>query len=390
MVEDYNEADIAFLHVDPTIVGQGSSNLAILDLAEDVETPIYDNNAKRTEETAIITTVAGMDKFAKIAEAVHANGGIVIGRIEADNAWILSNMEPYCDALLGTFDTNHDAVAQVVVGKYNPTGKLPITMVADASVIALVETDLNGEIWDVCVSPNDVPGYVKDQYMEADVLAASPSGSYAYKDSEGNFYRSGHGLSYEGTVTPPAPAGEANVELDFNSDVNTWGGEWTLSSVVVNGEAYAAVENALNFEIKMEEDPSELVDGEAYIHNRVWNLTGILTFGLDSIVSELSADDVESYKGTTAWSDFPQGEVVAEGQWYKQPGPAMMRFKDIDDYGLFLDQICGYTGDVETTEKSMVIGQNAEGQILLGFSEEHIERPGTEGEFVYVLVFNKK
>ena len=196
VVDDYNEADVAYLRVNPTIVGQGSSNLAILDLVEDVETPVYDNNAKRTEETALITTVASMDTFQKIAEAVHANGGKVIGEINASNAWILTEMEPYCDALLGTFSTKDDAITKVVSGEYNPTGKLPITMVADASVIALVETDLNGEIWDVCVSPNDVPGYVKDQYMDADVLAASPSGSYAYKDADGNFYLSGFGLSY--------------------------------------------------------------------------------------------------------------------------------------------------------------------------------------------------
>lgn len=196
VVDDYNEADVAYLRVDPTIVGTGSSGLAILDLAEDVETPVYDNNAKRTEETAEITTVSGMDDFQKIADAVHANGGKVIGEINASNAWILTEMEPYCDALLGTFKNTDESIAQVVSGKYNPTGKLPLTMVADASVIALVETDLNGEVWDVCVSPNDVPGYDKDQYIDADVLAQSPSGSYAYKDADGNVYQSGFGLSY--------------------------------------------------------------------------------------------------------------------------------------------------------------------------------------------------
>ena len=196
VVDDYNDADVAFLRVTPTIEGTGGSNLAILDLAEDVETPIYDNNAKRTEDTAVITTVANMKNFQKIADAVHANGGKVVGQIEASNAWILTEMEPYCDALIGTFSTSDAAIAQVVAGKYSPTGKLPITMVADASVIALVETDLDGEIWDVCVSPNDVPGYVKDQYMDQAVLDASPSGSYAYKDADGNLYQSGFGLTF--------------------------------------------------------------------------------------------------------------------------------------------------------------------------------------------------
>ena len=197
IVEDYNEADIAYLHVNPTIVGQGSSQLAILDLDEDVETPIYDNQAKRTEDTALVTTVLNMKDFKKAAEAVKTNGGIVIGNIEASNAWILTNMEPYCDALIGTFSTSNAAIVDVLMGEYNPTGKLPITMVADASVIALVEQEFEGGVkWDVCVSPNDVPGYMKDQYMDADVLAASPSGSYAYIDADGNKYVSGHGLKY--------------------------------------------------------------------------------------------------------------------------------------------------------------------------------------------------
>ena len=124
--------------------------------------------------------------------------------------------------------------------------------------------------------------------------------------------------------------------------------------------------------------------------SHVWNLSGVLTFGLDSINDELSADDVESYKGTTSWEAFPQGKVVEEGGWYEQPGPATMRFKDIDDYGLFLDQIAGASADIDTTNKSLIIGSNTDGQLLLGFSEEHLERPGTEGEFAYVLIFTKK
>lgn len=196
IVEDYKEADVAFLRVTPTIEGQGSSKLAVLDLVEDVETPIYDNNAKPTGEMAQISTVVGMKTLKKIAEAVHANGGVVIGQIEATSPWILTNMEPYCDALIGTFGTSDAAIVSVVTGANAPTGKLPITMVADASVIALVTTEIGEETWDICVSPNDVPGYVKDQYMTEEVLTASPSGSYAYKDADGNLYVSGFGLTY--------------------------------------------------------------------------------------------------------------------------------------------------------------------------------------------------
>jgi hypothetical protein len=388
VVEDYNEADIAYMFVNPTIVGQGSNQLAILDLAEGVDTPIYDDNAKRTEETASVTTVMDIKNFKKVADAVHANGGIVIGNIEASNAWILSNMEPYCDGLIGTFSTSNAAIVDVLTGEYNPTGKLPITMVADASVIALVETTLgDGETWDICVSPNDVPGYMKDQYMDAAVLAASPSGSYAYKDADGNFYRSGHGLRYEGSA--PAPAGEANLTIDFTSDPKALEGSWVLSTVVVNGKTYAAVENALVYDIKLDVDPSELVDGPAYIHNQVYNPSGKLTFGLDAVNDILSEDDVEYYKGSTSWEDFPTGTVVEEGGWYKQPGPASMRFKDIDEYGLFLDLIAGVEEEVETTNKSLFMGFNTDGQLMLGYSEAKLQVEGTEGEFVYVLIFEK-
>ncbi len=85
----------------------------------------------------------------------------------------------------------------MIVGNYNPTGKLSVTMVACEAVVALTETTLeDGTVAEICASPNDVPGYDKDQYMSAEVLAQSPSGSYAYKDADGNLYVSGFGLSY--------------------------------------------------------------------------------------------------------------------------------------------------------------------------------------------------
>ena len=84
-----------------------------------------------------------------------------------------------------------------MLGNYNPTGKLSVTMVACEEVIALTEQTLeDGNVYEICASPNDVPGYDKDQYMDPEVLAQSPSGSYAYKDADGNLYVSGFGLSY--------------------------------------------------------------------------------------------------------------------------------------------------------------------------------------------------
>ena len=65
---------------------------------------------------------------------------------------------------------------------------IPITLPKNDEVIAV---DKKG----VCISPNDVPGYVKDQYLP-DSLKDENGKGYAYKDQEGNYYEFGFGLSY--------------------------------------------------------------------------------------------------------------------------------------------------------------------------------------------------
>ena len=198
VVDDYNEADVAILMVVPATIRQGANYMGVLDLVEDLEVEQYDTaTGEKTGDTVDVTTVADVDEIAEIADAVHANGGTVVGTINISSPWILTNLEPYCDALLGTFSTSDQAIADVVTGEYNPTGKLPVTMVSCDEVIAVNEETLSdGSTYEVCVSPNDVPGYDKEQYMDADALAQSPSGSYAYQDADGNFYWSGFGLSY--------------------------------------------------------------------------------------------------------------------------------------------------------------------------------------------------
>lgn len=181
----------------------------------------------------------------------------------------------------------------------------------------------------------------------------------------------------------------APTDLFYGSEVTAMEGEWKLSKVFADGKTNDAAADALTMGIKLSMDPSELVDEPAYIHNQVYNMIGDLTFGQESVLNELAADDLEGYRGATSWSDFYQGKVVEEGQPYKQPGPATMRFKDIDAYGLFLDQVAGVSADIDTTEQTLIIGMNHQGQLLLGFSEEHIDRPGTEGEWVYCLIFDK-
>jgi len=217
VVSKAKDAEVAYLYVQPKATNSTSAgpSEAVLSLVEDFEVPERDmaksdndmfgsGSQAKTGNTVEVTTLADVDKIAKTADTVHENGGKVVATIVCTSPWILDTLEPYCDALLAQYTTSGASLANaqsaqvdVIVGDYNPTGKLSVTMVACEDVIALTEvTREDGTVYEVCASPNDVPGYDKDQYMSADVLAKSPSGSYAYKDADGNLYVSGFGLSY--------------------------------------------------------------------------------------------------------------------------------------------------------------------------------------------------
>ena len=96
------------------------------------------------------------------------------------------------------------AQMDVLSGEYNPTGKMSLTMVSSPEVIAITEKEIDGVVREVCASPNDVPGYDKDQYIDPAILAKVKGGSYAYCDADGNYYRSGFGLTYYFLPLPAA------------------------------------------------------------------------------------------------------------------------------------------------------------------------------------------
>lgn len=210
VVEDADEADIAYLDVQPTYNGTQGSNTAmgVIDLVEEQEVPAVVVKALREDgatantqipsgETTEVTTLEDVKDIAKIAKKVHENGGVVIASIKVTQPWILTNLEPHVDGLIANFGVPQKAQVAVVTGEYNPTGKLPITMVSCNEVIATSWRYLSdGRIYEVCVSPNDVPGYDKDQYIDPEILANVNGGSYAYCDEMGNYYRAWFGLSY--------------------------------------------------------------------------------------------------------------------------------------------------------------------------------------------------
>lgn len=210
VVDDEDDADIAYLDVQPTYNGTTGSNTAmgVIDLVEGLDVPAVWTNALRvdgnkantqipTGEEIEVTTVEDIKDVAKIAKKMHEKGGVVIASIKVTQPWILTNLEPHVDGLIANFGVPEKAQVAVVTGEYNPTGKLPITMVSCNEVIATNWQYLSdGRIYEICVSPNDVPGYDKDQYIDPAILETVNGGSYAYCDSEGNYYKAWFGLNY--------------------------------------------------------------------------------------------------------------------------------------------------------------------------------------------------
>jgi beta-glucosidase len=156
---DYSHADVAVLFLNPS-AGNYFSSVGLLDLD--------------------IHAGSNVD-LAKIRDIRSVVGEVVIG-LNVVLPWLLGNVEPLADALVAGFDTRTEAMFDVIVGAYAPTGRLPLSFPIDDDAIAV---DENG----ICASPNDVPGFDKETYM-----GGRP---YVYTDSDGNRYRLGHGLSYE-------------------------------------------------------------------------------------------------------------------------------------------------------------------------------------------------
>ena len=200
------EADVLYLHVWPISNGVVFYQFAmpVIEMGEIVTDERETNKSqKKTGKQVTVTTLKDVEKIRELADAIHARGGKVVGTCVVNNPWLLDQLEPYCDALtiqytVSTVALNNALNAQVDVisGDFAPTGKLSLTMVSDPAVIAITEQEIDGVVREICASPNDVPGYDKDPYIDPAILAGVRGGSYAYCDADGNYYRSGFGLNY--------------------------------------------------------------------------------------------------------------------------------------------------------------------------------------------------
>ena len=190
LTDDYNEADVAILFVNPSSGDYFTATAGYLelDICEGKEVPDVDDFCRPMDKTHLETTLTGIHRIAEIAAAVHRKGGKVIANINFPLAWLVGNVERNADCLLAGFETYPAATLDVIFGRYSPTGKLPITLPRGDEVLAV---DKNG----VCISPNDVPGFDKDLYMP-ESLKDENGKAYAYRDAAGNYYELNFGLSY--------------------------------------------------------------------------------------------------------------------------------------------------------------------------------------------------
>lgn len=207
VVDDPDKADVLYLHVWPISNGIVFRQFAmpVIELVDQqlVEEREVNRSQKKTGNLVSVCTLKDVDRMQKLADAAHARGAKVVATCVVSNPWILDKLEPYVDALTIQYtvspvamDNALGAQMDVLSGSFNPTGKLSLTMVSCPEVIAITEKEIDGVLREVCASPNDVPGYDKDPYIDPDILAKVPGHSYAYQDGDGNYYRSGFGLHY--------------------------------------------------------------------------------------------------------------------------------------------------------------------------------------------------
>lgn len=190
LVDSPKDADYAILMLYPSSgeYFHATKGYLELDICEGKIVQDVDDKCRPVEQTHWETTLHDVKRIEDISDTVRANDGKVIINVNFTLAWMLGNIEPFADALTAGFDTYPQAVLDIIRGLYNPTGKLPFTLPRGDEVLAVSPEG-------VCISPNDVPGYDKDQYMP-ESLKDENGKAYAYRDGHGNYYELNFGLTW--------------------------------------------------------------------------------------------------------------------------------------------------------------------------------------------------
>ena len=144
IVESIDQADAALLWLRPVVYQRPEHDYA--DIA--------------------LSPLTGVD-VAKVKQMEAAKPTVLV--INLINPWIINEVEPGAAAVLATFDVKAEALLDVVRGRFNPVGRLPLTIPADQAAV-----DRNAP---------DVPGYAE-------------TFDYAYKNRANDKYVYGFGLTY--------------------------------------------------------------------------------------------------------------------------------------------------------------------------------------------------
>ncbi len=123
----------------------------------------WDNNPRITVGPE--TGIADVDRIIEIQKAVPT-----VTAINFISPWLIDQIEPNAAAVITTFGTKAEAIVDVIRGKFNPVGKLPFAIPANANA---VEKEIG-----------DIPSYEEDP-------------SYSYQNGNGDRYEYGFGLSYK-------------------------------------------------------------------------------------------------------------------------------------------------------------------------------------------------
>lgn len=176
-------------------------------------------------------------------------------------------------------------------------------------------------------------------------------------------------------------AAEVSMELNYEAAPADYVGTWTLTEAYTADDGFLTVpEEACTLEIKdlsESTDANKLVDEAAYIHADAIGLSGTMSFSHDDI-------DVDDYKCSAKWEDWTVVNVKGEGDC-EFAGANRFKIRD-DDEGVFFDVLTGV--EIDDMELFDVIGLNADGQLIVGYSEDHIEKDA-DAEWFYAYIFEK-
>lgn len=116
------------------------------------------------------TTVTNYTDLLNIQNTYRAmNGKPVIVSVTASKPMIFSEFENHADGILVNFNVSNQAVIDIIAGKYEPSGLLPLQMPADMKTVETQKEDV-------------------------------PFDMMPYRDTEGNSYDFGYGMNWSGVI----------------------------------------------------------------------------------------------------------------------------------------------------------------------------------------------